>query len=60
MELSPSLVKKAEALCRKFESYGSATVNIYPWLHRLGLEYISMLLYNVRSSWKKYPTNPPV
>lgn len=41
MDLSPSLLKKAEKLCHKLEELESKTVNIYPWLHRLGLEFIS-------------------
>lgn len=40
MELVPQFMKKTEALCQKIEGLGTGTVNIYPWLHRLGLEFI--------------------
>lgn len=39
IEMAPSLLRKAEALCHKLEEH-EGTVNVYPWLHRLGLEYI--------------------
>ena len=41
MELVPQFMKKAETLCRKLEEQGPGAVNVYPWLHRLGLEFIS-------------------
>lgn len=41
MELVPQFMKKAETLCRKLEEQGPGMVNVYPWLHRLGLEFIS-------------------
>ncbi|KIX01346.1 uncharacterized protein Z518_09071 [Rhinocladiella mackenziei CBS 650.93] len=43
MELAPDLMRKAQALCSKLEELGSGTINVYPWLHRLGLEFIFML-----------------
>ncbi|KAK5199624.1 hypothetical protein LTR99_004420 [Exophiala xenobiotica] len=43
IEMAPSLLRKAQALCHKLEEYEGRTANVYPWLHRLGLEYIFML-----------------
>jgi cytochrome P450 len=44
MELVPSLMAKAEALCHQLEKIGTqGSVDVYPWLYRLGLEYICEL-----------------
>jgi hypothetical protein len=39
MELVPSFLQKAENLCKQLDKPG--TVNVYPWIHRLGMEFIS-------------------
>jgi hypothetical protein len=41
MDLVPSLMAKAEVLCHQLERIGTqGSVDVYPWLYRLGLEYI--------------------
>lgn len=50
MELVPQFLKKTEILCYKLESLGPGTVNLYNWLHRLGLEFISTFALVYRRS----------